>query len=323
MIGFHGTHCLLFGQTGKRKPIKDKIIKPIKVLIWGWMGEYNKYIDRLRCMEADGSISIIGITGKEIPPYDRLDGYPLIKAERAFNRDYEQIFVFAETDEKEAITSCIKCCGASRDTILPGRLLDLQGFDIHRYLRFRREGLSIFANACWSGLLCQTLAIEHRSPTKNLFFEDADYLRFITNLSYYLTECEPVFDKWHERGYEGQPLYPVLKLGDIRLYCNHSDDPNVEIEKWKRRTARVNPDHMLFEFSSESPYYVNEFLSLHLPGRKICMTSVETSHPDAVVVHTLPGETWLRTVHAGVLEVLPYYSLLNLALGDRPFIRFQ
>ena len=303
--------------------MKERIVKPIKVLLWGWMGEYNRYIDRLQCMEADGNISIIGITGKEIPPWKRLDGYPVLEAESAVHEDYEYIIVLAGVHEKEAIDSCSKYSGTSRDRIIPGRLLDLYGFDLERYLRLRREGLSTFSNSCWSGILCQVLAIEHRSPTTNLFFREADYLRFISNLSYYLTECEPVFERWNEGGYEGQPYYPVLKLGDVLLFCNHSDDPDDEIEKWKRRTARVNPDNMLFEFCSEKPKYVNEFLNLQLPGRKICMTSIDTGHPDAVLVPTLNDVSFLDTVHRGVQAYLPYLSLLDLALGDRPFVRSQ
>ena len=325
MIGFDVMRCRLFGNkslfTEKEQPMKDKTEKPIKVLLWCCMDEYDAYIERLRWLEAEGSISIVGITGRVIPSWRRLDGYPVIKAERAIHKDYELIIILTFMHEKEEIESCIKYSRAPRDRIIPGRLLYLYGFDLKRYLRLRKEGLSTFANFCWSGFLCKSLAIEHRSPTKNLFFIDPEYLRFLSNLSYYLTECDPVFECWQKGGYEGQPHYPLLRVGDIHLFCNHSDDPDAEIEKWKRRRDRVNFNNMLFEFTSEDPKYVHEFLNLKLPGRKLCMTSVETGHPDAVLVRAAPGTNFLDTVHKGVLGYLPYLSLLDLALGDRPFVR--
>lgn len=295
---------------------------PIKVLLWGWMGEYNRGINRLHRLEEENIIQIMGITGQQIPPWKKLDGYPVIEPESAVNEDYDYIIILAGAHEKEAIDSCRKIGGMGLDRIIPGRLFDLFDFDFLRYLRLRKEGLSVFSNDCWSGFLCQNLAIEQQSPTKNMFMTEADYLRFLPNLTYYLTECEPVFDRWNEGGYEGQPFYPVLRLGDIYLYCNHSDNPEEEINKWQRRKKRVNPSNMLFEFATADPLYMQEFLDLNLPGRKLCLTTIETKHPDAIQILPLPGISWRDTVNGVAQSFFPHLSVLDLALGDRPYIRF-
>ena len=304
----------------------DEIDKPVKVLLWGCKIHYSRCIDRLRSLEADGIISIIGITGNEIPPWSKQDGYPVMEIESAMIEEYDLIILFmAYKNEREVIQFCFSSYGITRDRIIAGRLLEMPGFDFVRYLRLRREGLSIFSNGCWSGFLCHTLNIEHRSPTKNLYFTDPDYIQFLTNFTYYLKDCDPVFDKWKEGGYEGQQFFPVLTLGNIRLYCNHSDNAETEIAKWIRRRTQVNYGNMLFEFASEIPEYVYKFLELQLPGRKLCLTSIDTGHPDAVLIRALPGLSWLDVVNRSVDVYNSYlqFSLLDLALGDRPFVRFR
>ena len=60
------------------------------------------------------------------------------------------------------------------------------------------------------------------------------------------------------------------------------------------------------------------------PGRKLCLTSINPGHLDAVLIRALPELFWLDIVNRSVDVYNSYlrFSLLDVVLGDRPFVRF-
>lgn len=109
------------------------------------------------------------------------------------------------------------------------------------YLKKKRNRLkylnpTIISNNCIGGVISHDLGQQFCSPTVNLFFKAADYIKFISNLPYYLS-----LDVVET---ESELPYPVGNLGDIRLYFMHYNSFSEAREKWNKRKKRVNYDNM-------------------------------------------------------------------------------
>ena len=69
--------------------------------------------------------------------------------------------------------------------------MDIKNFVIKIRAPFKRIGLknkdySIISNNCWGGVVSRDRGIKYNSPTCGLFFYAKDYLKFLSNLDYYL-----------------------------------------------------------------------------------------------------------------------------------------
>lgn len=129
-------------------------------------------------------------------------------------------------------------------------------FYIRRYFdrkRYKNRNLTVISNNCWAGRLYQYLDKPYLSPTAGLFFFADDYLKFITDLRYYLSlELEFISvneSKHSELLNEKSRLAPIGRLGDIEIVFLHYETPDEAKEKWNRRKERINYDDILFKFS--------------------------------------------------------------------------
>ena len=67
----------------------------------------------------------------------------------------------------------------------------------------RKKGLNsdtftIIANNCWGGMIYESYGIKKMSPTIGMFIMPKDYIRFLSNMEYYL-KCPLVFITGHFR----------------------------------------------------------------------------------------------------------------------------
>ena len=70
------------------------------------------------------------------------------------------------------------------------------------------------------------------SPTINLKFCDTDFVKFVSNLKYYIGLELKFIDNEKD--------YPVAELGDIKLQFLHYSSANEAKDAWERRKARIN-----------------------------------------------------------------------------------
>lgn len=82
------------------------------------------------------------------------------------------------------------------------------------------------------------------TPTINPFFEPADYLRFIMNISFYIKE--PVIN------ITGDSDYPIGLIKDIKIHFLHYNSFEEAKEKWTERCKRVHLDNIYFMFSDRN-----------------------------------------------------------------------
>lgn len=123
----------------------------------------------------------------------------------------------------------------------------------------RRKKLSntdftIISNNCWGGITYEWYGIEKKTPTVGMWFFADDYLKFISNLKYYLSleiNIIPVKESRHyEQIMESQSTEcPIGVIDDIEIVFLHYKDPVVAKDKWERRKSRVNYNNLIIKFS--------------------------------------------------------------------------
>lgn len=111
--------------------------------------------------------------------------------------------------------------------------------------------LSIISSNCFAGRIMQDLKMEYNSPTLGLYFMYPDYIEFLSNLRYYLTEAKiefvehskyPIGD---ERRAAWNHWYPIGLLdGKVEIHFLHYHSEKEAAEKWYRRAKRVNFDNL-------------------------------------------------------------------------------
>lgn len=86
------------------------------------------------------------------------------------------------------------------------------------------------------GVITHELGQRHNSPTVNLYMLPTEFIRFVSNLDYYLScEIEEVYT---------ENTYPVGRIDDVRLYFVHYTDFEAAKKKWKERCKRVNRNNI-------------------------------------------------------------------------------
>ncbi len=142
----------------------------------------------------------------------------------------------------------------------------------------KSRDFSIIASNCTGTLPYRFLKMPYLSPTVNLFFHAPCYLKFASNLDYYLQQ-ELRF-KSESRYKEGRATheqferYPIGVLDDIEIHFMHYDSEDDALEKWNKRKQRINWDNLIFAFTDRdlcSYEMMQQFDKL--PGTKILLTA--------------------------------------------------
>lgn len=100
--------------------------------------------------------------------------------------------------------------------------------------RLKNERFTIISNTCIGGIIYNDLKVPFFSPTINLYIRPKDFVKFCNNLKLYIDL--PL----EEVPYNKEIGYPVVKLGDILLYCKHYNSFEDFRKAWERRIKRIN-----------------------------------------------------------------------------------
>lgn len=85
-------------------------------------------------------------------------------------------------------------------------------------------------------MILHELGERFNTPTVNLFFDSAGYIKFLENLDFYLQQ------KLEE--IESEKEYPVANLGDISIYFMHYSSFDEAKRIWEKRKARINKKNL-------------------------------------------------------------------------------
>lgn len=161
--------------------------------------------------------------------------------------------------------------------------------------KLNNTDFTIISNNCWGGVCYNHFGIKKLSPTVGCFIMTDDYLKFITNLNYYLEQELKIIRVEDARHY---PFWkedscmknvPIGVLDDVEIAFLHYKDSEVAKDTWNRRAQRVNRSNLIFKFS-----YMNQctkedldtFIEMQLPGKKLCFVKdAETAKKDRCLVY--------------------------------------
>lgn len=258
-----------------------------KIIVWGFGGIYNSHVNLLRYFEEEKAIQVVALTATGLPGFCSIDGYPLVEVKNLSHIYYDYIIVMSDDHFRDIVKMAVSY-GISESRILPYRILDIPFLDFEEYIRLKESNITIISNNCWGGVVYHTLGLECRSPFKNLFLEDADYIRLLQNLRYYM-ECDMQFGEY-KVDVHSKEKYPVMMLGDVSIHCNHDKIPECAIEKWNRRKQKMNYENLFIEMYTEEEEAADEFLELKQYACKVCFTPFWKEKEGLVQLKLYPGQ---------------------------------
>jgi uncharacterized protein (DUF1919 family) len=104
------------------------------------------------------------------------------------------------------------------------------------------KSISIICNNCIGGIIYSDLKLQFNSPTINLFFYGPDYIKFIEDLKYYISQN--IHFSFESKYFEQQTKYPVGKLHDIEIHFLHYHDFHEAENDWYKRAERVDFENL-------------------------------------------------------------------------------
>lgn len=109
-------------------------------------------------------------------------------------------------------------------------------FVLRRQKKLKNKTPSILSSNCNGAIMLYDLGCRYNSPTVNLYFNTADFLRLLSNPAVYL-RAELTEQKM-------TCPFPVGKLNDIFVYFMHYESFAQAKQKWEERATRVDPDNL-------------------------------------------------------------------------------
>lgn len=115
----------------------------------------------------------------------------------------------------------------------------------------------ILSNNCWGAHVYRYFGVPYNTPTVGVYIWLDSYLKFLKNLDYYLAQ-ELRFINYKESHHKdllierGETEKPIRMLDDVEIVFVHYKSPEEAKEKWNRRTARMDKEHLLVKCSMQN-----------------------------------------------------------------------
>lgn len=292
------------------------------VIIWGIGGIYNKHVNTLKYLEYKEQIEIVAITAKEYSFLDKIDGYPVINKNQIKNLLFDYLIIMSEKG-KEQIQQEALGLGIPREKILPHKILDIPNFVFCKYIKLKDSKISIISNNCWGGIVYETLGLECISPFKNLFVIENEYLKLLHNLEYYL-ESSLELSRFAIDD-DGKKKYPIMRLRDVDVHCNHDMESEKAQENWNRRCKKINYNNLFVAMYTKSRKLAEEFLNIKYE-KKVCFVPFESKSDDLISLREVDSqkEFWECVNSNGGIGNGSYsYNLIDLLLNEKMFSRCE
>lgn len=153
----------------------------------------------------------------------------------------------------------------------------------HKFANYRRNKINkthftIISNNCWGGGIYESYNLIKQSPTIGMYILPNDYLKFISNLKYYLRQDLKFIDPNSSKSREyiinnidgNYGNYPVGILDNIEIYFMHYKEKETIKRKWERRINRICWDHIIYKFNDQNGCtneQLRQFANLPLPNK--------------------------------------------------------
>ena len=211
--------------------------------------------------------------------------------------------------------------GIEKKRTLSSRILDIPYFDWDKYLRIQKNDLSIICNNCVGGILYHTLGLECQSPCKNLAIPDDDFFKLVQDLERYMG-LDPEFVRWQEDPHSKE-RFPVMKLDDVEIWCNHDRAVDEAREKWNRRKKKINYENILLMMYTENDDIGRRFLGLSRYRKVLFVpenSGVEDQNAFKLKLFPEQKEFWEAVVSSASLgKNSCSYRILDMLIGERKY----
>ncbi len=251
-----------------------------KILIWGTGYVYSQYLSLIQLNTLKESIEVVGITSNENELLE-IDGFRFVPKEEIAQLDFDYCLVAVEN--MAMIWSEAATIGIGRKKLIPISVLAIPYFDFEKYICLKESDITIISPMCFGGGLLHRLGLEFKTPTINMWFQEEEYLKFISNLKYYIEK--PVENAGTGWDSNLRREYPIGKIEDISLYFNHYSTFEEAKECWERRKQRINWGNILYIAYTTEPKMEKRFNALEVE-RKIVFVPYSTTYPASVSVYT-------------------------------------
>lgn len=147
-------------------------------------------------------------------------------------------------------------------------------------LNSKDEKFSIICNNCLGGFIYQYYNLEYRTPTLGLFFLAVDYIKFLSNIKFYLSKelefINPEQSIYYEefKNVKHSIEFPIGRLYDVEIFFLHYKNQEEALEKWTRRINKINwNDLIIILAENETCNYeiIKKFEALPF-SNKVCFT---------------------------------------------------
>lgn len=125
----------------------------------------------------------------------------------------------------------------------------------------------------WGGVVYHNLGLKFLSPTINEFMSASDFVKFCSNLQFYLSQ-----DLKEIMGCNCN--YPVAKLDDITIFCVHYKSFEEFCEKWHDRKTRINWDKTYFILTERDGCTYNDIVEFDKLPYKNKVVFVKQPRPE-------------------------------------------
>jgi uncharacterized protein (DUF1919 family) len=147
--------------------------------------------------------------------------------------------------------------------------------------KLKYSDFSIFSNNCWGGFVYNSVGLQYKSPTVGLFIMPSDYVKFLSNLKYYIKQelffIQPSNSKYFNYLAKNKLTnFPIGKLNDVEIFFQHYKNELEAKNKWNRRCKRINFDKILVKFNDQnnaSLIEINSFLNLAYKNKVLFLNS--------------------------------------------------
>lgn len=168
---------------------------------------------------------------------------------------------------------------------------------------------TIISNNCTGGAVLHELGMEFKTPTINLQILPEQFQNFCTNLYYYmeqdLIECHaltPYEESMLRKMFGFVPDMPYGLLDDIIVCFQHYETFSEAKEKWDKRKARIDYEHIGFIFHARGPEYgreAEEFIREEIPNSLVITEGFEL--PGSIALYPKEGKNAFSAVNGKLL----------------------
>jgi uncharacterized protein (DUF1919 family) len=157
--------------------------------------------------------------------------------------------------------------------------------------KLKNRTFSIIGNNCFAGGMYHKFGLQYNTPTIWTYIFPDDYLRFLKNLDWYLTQpLTFTKDTKHQMAHRNSELtgqsYPIGVLGgDVEIHFMHCHSEAEAEQKWQRRLKRLNRNNLFVVFSDGEEYrdeHLAQFEKLPYP-HKVFFSSKPHPHSNCTV----------------------------------------